>query len=152
MEATMVGNLCGMTRRELNRVIERHEWFTAARRARALMTGEPDPALTLPLLFWATVPPAGDAASAVIARGDGDEAIRKNTAVEQGVPTHDSLIDRFIERGVSRIAPESEAEEASVDVDIDPEMVTAELAEIYRAQGLTAEAEKIYALLNLRKS
>jgi hypothetical protein len=39
-----------------------------------------------------------------------------------------------------------------VDVDIDPEMVTEELAGIYLSQGLKAEAEKIYRVLNLRNS
>lgn len=113
--------------REMNRLVERYEWFTTARRARALATGEADPALALPLMFWpTTVPPA----------------LREP---ETGPAT--DLIDRFIEHGGYRIGPKGEACEVEVNVDIDPEMVTEELAEIYRAQGLDGEAEKIYSIL-----
>ncbi len=117
-------------RRELNRLIERYEWFTIARRARALVTGDPDPALVLPLMFWGETPTAELA-----------------TQKERVAPV--DVIDRFISHGGYRIVPDDDVSEVEVevDIDIDPQMVTPQLAEIYRAQGLTAEAEKIDRIL-----
>lgn len=134
---SMVSSLTGMTRREINRVVERYEWFTAARRARALLTGEPDPALTLPLLFWQTA----TTCEAIEPEGG---LCEPSTSTE---PNHETLIDRFIEFGAGRISPESAVAEVSVEIDIDPDMVSPELAAIYRAQGLTSEAEKIEKIL-----
>ena len=122
------------SRRELNRLADRYEWFTTARRVRAIVTGEVDPALALPMIFWPTVPPV----------------LRKTAVESPSLPARDvaaDLIDRFIEHGGYRIDPGGEAHEANVDIDIDPGMVTEELAEIYRAQGMEAEAEKIYSIL-----
>ncbi len=120
------------SRRDLNRLIDLHEWFTTARRARALLTGEPDPVLVLPLMFWSTVPPKEERQ----AQPDGVVTVNKK-----------DLIDRFIEHGGYRIVPTDNVSEVKVEVDIAPEMVTSELAEIYRAQGLVAEAEKIDHIL-----
>lgn len=130
------------TRRELNRLIERHEWFTTARRARALLTGEPDSALVLPSMFWPTVPP-----TPVSPQPD----IAQTSAITTHGPGPD-LIDRFIEHGGYRIVPGGDTPDVEVDIDIDPDMVTPELAEIYRAQGLDAEAEKIDRILRRRNS
>jgi hypothetical protein len=143
------------SRRELYRLIESHEWFTTARRARMLVTGESDPALVLPLLFWPTVapvfaPPVLAPRSMDGAGGDATHADAGGAVGSDPVDNANALIDRFIERGAGRIDPAVEAHQASVDIDIDPEMVTVELAEIYRSQGLMAEAEKIYRMLNLR--
>jgi hypothetical protein len=129
------------SKRELNRIVEHYEWFTTARRARTLITYEADPALALPLMFWPTVRP--------VLRGGAHPKVVSEPAVTD---VSADLIDRFIEHGGYRIDPAGEAGEVKVDVDIDPEMVTPELAEIYRAQGRTAEAEKIYRTLNLRNS
>jgi hypothetical protein len=134
----IVGSGGEPSKKELSRLVDRYEWFTTARRARALVTGDGgDPALVLPLEFWATVPPVFAPPSL--------------RPVVRNVPPVD-LIDRFIEHGAHRIDPLSDAAEVTVDLDIDPEMVTAELAEIYRSQGLEKEAEKIYRILNLRNS
>ncbi len=65
-----------LSRRELNRIIDRYGWFTTARRARMLVTGEPDPALILPLMFWATLPPR--AKEDRHCEEQGDEAILSN--------------------------------------------------------------------------
>jgi hypothetical protein len=124
-------------RRELDRLVDSYEWFTTARRVRVLATGEADPALALSLMFWPTVPPVLEG------------PVAPKIAVSEPVANASAdLIDRFIEHGEYRIDPAGEAREVKVDVDIDPEMVTSELAEIYRAQGLSAEAEKIYRILN----
>jgi hypothetical protein len=121
------------SRRELNRIIESYEWFTTARRARALVTGEVDARLTLPLMFRPTVPPRP----------------RRISLPEKEAVALD-VIDRFIEHGGYRIVPSDEVAAVEVDIDIDPEMVTPELAEIYRAQGLEAEAQRIDEILRAR--
>jgi len=202
----MVGALTSMSRRELDRLIDRYPWFTSARRARALQTGGEDEALTLPLLFWPTVAPvlvpppvpppeqtaepiAGPltvpastpelttapahvsahecestpatdflpegafasvpelASENVIADAPASENVVSDVSSAPSVPA-DELIDRFINHGGYRIAPDGEAAEARVDVEIAPEMVTPQLAAIYRSQGLVAEAERIDKILN----
>lgn len=162
----LAGRGAAPSRRELNRLIDRLEWFTTARRARALTTGEPDPALTLPLGFWPTVPPVAKPEVSVVSEAPETLATPEVSTVsaEPATPeistasaasetpdtpetTAADLIDRFIEHGGYRIDPAGEALEATVDIDIDPEMVTEELAEIYRSQGLVAEAEKIARIL-----
>jgi hypothetical protein len=122
------------SRRELNRIIDSYEWFTTARRARALVTGEADARLTLPVMFCPTVPPRPRRVS-----------LPEN---EAAVP---DVIERFIEHGGYRIVPSDDVAAVEVDIDIDPEMVTSELAEIYRAQGLEAEAQKIYEKLQAKR-
>ncbi len=111
--------------RKLSRLAEQFPWCTTVRRVRALVTREPDPMLTLPLAFWPTVAP---------------------------VPRPTDLIDRFIEHGGYRITPDDAEREVEVEVEIDPEMVSPQLAEIYRSQGLTEKADEIYRLLRLRDS
>ncbi len=152
------GTPASISRRELNRIIERHEWFTTARRARALITGEPDPALILPLMFWGGTPPTDlatqDRLSEDMPPPTDSASAEATQSSELSAPprTPETLsamdpIDRFIEHGGYRIDPAGEAQEALTDIDIDPEMVSEELAEIYLAQGLTEEAEKIYSIL-----
>ncbi len=135
------------SRRELNRIIDRHEWFTTARRARALVTGEADPALTLPMMFRPTVAPVPAQASQSVARESGADLYASVDPCVAAPPASADLIDRFIEHGGYRIDPSGDACGVEIDIDIDPEMVTPELAEIYRAQGLDDEAEKIYSIL-----
>jgi hypothetical protein len=139
-------------------MIERWEWFTTARRVRAIVTREPDQGLILPLMFWPTSEIATPGADPATLNGDAVGAGHHGTPGD--VPRHceepgaeatqRDIIDRFIEHGGYRIVPTDEEYQAKVEVDIDPEMVTAELAEIYRKQGLDAEAEKIYRILNAR--
>lgn len=170
----LAGRGLELSRRDLNRIVERYEWFTTARRARALVTGESDTALLLPLMFRPTVPPrmaevfggevasevvagsledggavAPDGATAVVADSTAMHEATEEVAVEASATAAPDLIDRFIEHGGYRIVPADELSgaEVAVDVDIDPEMVSAELAEIYRAQGMIDEAEKIERIL-----
>ncbi len=145
-----VSDVSVISRRELNRLIERYEWFTTARRARALITGDPDPALALPLMFWPTERP-------VLRRPQPGTPPAEPAVAVVGTEASADLIDRFIEHGGYRIVPDDDAGAeaegmAETETDIDPEMVTEELAEIYRAQGLDAEADEIYRILNLRNS
>lgn len=129
------------SRRDLNKILERYEWFTTARRARVLVTGEPDQALLLPSMFRPTVPPR------LVETPAGEMTVVADAVTEPSTADTPDLIDRFIEHGAYRIVPADDSAEVQVDVDIDPEMVSEELAEIYRAQGLTAEAEKIDRIL-----
>jgi hypothetical protein len=153
------------SKKDLHRLLDRYEWFTSARRARALITGEnDDPALALPLDFWPTVPPTFrppvfSAPVRSVPEPPKSHPPRPIPGHENGLSHHpqpaeppplDDLIDRFIALGAKRIDPETEAREARVDIDIDPGMVTVELAEISRSQGLYDDAEKIYRILNLR--
>ncbi|MDR2882407.1 MAG: hypothetical protein LBU98_01290, partial [Alistipes sp.] len=133
----MAGRGAVPTRRELNRILDRYEWFTLARRARALVTGEPDSSLVLPLIFWPTVEPCTREVPDSIPWA----AVGTTDCVAKETKGND-LIDRFIAHGDYRIVPSDEAYEVEVEVDIDPQMVTPELAAIYRSQGLVAEAEK----------
>ncbi len=143
----ITGRVDTVERETLHRLVARYEWFTTARRARALILGANDPALTLPLSFRATVPPVPRKAAAV---PPGD------AAPPPAPPTLDEniIIDRFIAHGSYRIVPagEGDIEEVDANVDIAPELVTEELAEIYRSQGLHSEADKIYRELNLQNS
>ncbi|MDR2890785.1 MAG: hypothetical protein LBV18_04185 [Alistipes sp.] len=148
------------SRRELNHILDRHEWFTTARRVRAHVTGQPDPALVLPFCFWPTIPPQITVTEVIVTESATSTASALSEMTPDAMPetsasatpAADDPIDLFIEHGGYRVTPQSEAPQVEVDVEIDPDMVTAELAEIYRSQGLEAEAEKIYRTLNLRNS
>ncbi len=137
--------------------LSRYEWFTTARRARAVLTGKPDPMLTLPLMFWPTWRPAvkvehlekpADEVTQTVIPSEVQSTDEESTESKTG----DNLIDRFLEHGDYRIAvPEGEQAEVDVlvevDIEIDPELVTVELAEIYRTQGLHEKADAIFRLL-----
>lgn len=143
----ITGSTESVSREELHRLISHHEWFTTARRARVLLTGESDPALALPAMFRPTIPP-----------GNGKRKISANEP--QHVSAADEIIARFLEQGGYRITPNDDADvEVAVTEekfeDADGELVTEELAGIYLAQGLIVEAKEIYrklSLLNPEKS
>ena len=64
------------------------------------------------------------------------------------------LIETFLQKGEHRITPtddtpEEDVSERSSVLDLSGELLSEELAEIYRAQGLNAEAKKIYEQLSL---
>jgi len=125
---------------ELEGLLKRYEWFSAARTVRALQRGdaaEPDAWLD----FAAPDRPARGALPQV-------DRLRL-TAVST-----DDLIDDFLRAGDYRIvAGEGEADDEVTTVaefDDEDDVVTEELAEIYRQQGLTDEACAIYRKLSLR--
>ncbi len=130
---------------ELDRLENRHEWFTTARRAKKLLTGMDDPALTLPEMFWPTVAPGERRLQVKIAKKNSRE---------------DDIIEKFLEHGGYRIVPGEEADLNEIvtgDVSgyADGDLLTEDLAEIYRSQGLAQEAIEIYrklSLLNPEKS
>ena len=68
--------------------------------------------------------------------------------------TTDDLIDRFLKRSDYRIVAEEGAAEhlAEVEIEADDDMISEELAEIYKNQGLYSEAIAIYRKLSLLNS
>jgi len=131
------------SREEAEAFVERCGWFAPARVVREILTGEPDAqlAVTAP---WRTQSslrmPAIDA-----------EALRSLTS--------DDLIDRFLREEDLRIVAEEGEPDTEVltqaELDEEDEIVSEQLAEIYRAQGLCDKAIAIYrklSLLNPEKS
>jgi hypothetical protein len=142
----ITGQEVSVARVEVERLVGRYEWFTAARRARALLYGVTDSRLALPLMFAPTARPEV---------GQPKEARRD---VESKGLAEDVIIDRFLEVQNLRITPDSDEAEVAdggSQEAFDEEFITEELAEIYRSQGLYAEAREIYrrlSLLNPEKS
>lgn len=126
---------------ELDELLERYEWFTVARRVRALQRGDASPADD-----WLRFA-APDRAVAGAALPEVDR--QRLTGVSA-----DDLIDDFLRAGDYRIvAEEGEADDevkSVADFDDEDDLVTEELAEIYRQQGLNDEACAIYRKLSLR--
>ncbi len=124
---------------ELNEVLERYEWFTVARRIRAVQRGES---------------PSADAWLRFAAQ-DRAAAVRPAVDIQRlGALSPDDLIDDFLRAGDYRIVAEEGAADEEVktvaDFDDEDDLVTEELAEIYRRQGLNDEACAIYRKLSLR--
>jgi hypothetical protein len=130
-----------VARVELERLVRRYEWFTAARRARALLTGVADSRLDLPLVFAQTVEPEV---------GWRDEA--RLGEVKHGSSVEDAIIDRFLAEENLRITPDSAEAEVAESAEVgsfDAEFLTEELAEIFRSQGMHEQAREIYRRLSL---
>jgi tetratricopeptide (TPR) repeat protein len=68
--------------------------------------------------------------------------------------TTDDLIDRFLKLGDYRIVAEEGAADdlSAVKIEADDDMISEELAEIYKNQGLYSEAIAIYRKLSLLNS
>jgi hypothetical protein len=143
----ITGQAESIARVELDRLVGHYEWFTSARRARALLYGVADSRLTLPLMFAPTVRPVVGRSEDIVA-GE----VKPESSAE------DAIIDRFLGQQNLRITPDSAEAEVVDSVgksSFDEDIVTEELAEIYRSQGLYAEAREIYrrlSLLNPEKS
>ena len=125
---------------ELDELLGRYEWFTVARCVRLRQRGG-DPSEDGRLRFAAQDRAAGT-------------AVPKVDAQRLTARGEDDLIDDFLRAGDYRIvAEEGEAgDEVKTVADFDDEddLVTEELAEIYRQQGLIDEACAIYRKLSLR--
>ena len=112
---------------ELDELLGRYEWFALARLVRLRQRG-----------------------------GDPSEDGRLGFAVQDRATAlcADDLIDDFLRAGDYRIvAEEGEADDevkTVADFDDEDDLVTEELAEIYRQQGLNDEACAIYRKLSLR--
>ena len=127
---------------ELDALLARHEWFTAARLIRSLVSGEADEALELPLH----------------ARGASSLALQPIDAAALTAMTDDDIIERFLNVGDYRIVAEQGDSESAPDVafvsdsEADDEFVSEDLAEIYLSQGLYEQAIAIYRQLSLQNS
>ena len=106
---------------ELDALIAHHEWFSAARMIRRLVSGEEDEALELVLH----------------ARGASSLALTKVDSATLTAMTDDDIIERFLSVGDYRIVAEQGDSDATPDValaavlDAEDEYVSEDLAEIY---------------------
>lgn len=123
---------------QLDALIDRHEWFTAARRLRCVVTGQADRRLLL-----------SDPWRAPYATQKAVVDIEALTALSS-----DDIIDRFLREENLRIVAQEETSEeelrTEVQFDDDDDLVSEQLAAIYLAQGLAERAIAIYRKLSLR--
>ena len=121
-------------------VIERYPWWSGARLAlaRKMEAANCDAATRLMVTLHPT---------ALIPR-------RKIDAERLTLITTDDLIDRFLKLGDYRIVAEEGAADdlSAAKNDEDDDMISEELAEIYKNQGLYSEAIAIYRKLSLLNS
>ena len=121
-------------------VIERYPWWSGARLAlaRKMEAANYDAATRLMVTLHPT---------ALIPR-------RKIDAERLTLITTDDLIDRFLKLGDYRIVAEEGAADdlSAAKNEDDDEMISEELAEIYKNQGLYSEAIAIYRKLSLLNS
>jgi hypothetical protein len=127
---------------ELGEVLKKYPWFLTARRMLAEETGQTDALLELHYLSHpkkvtphATEPPQ-----------DHDD-----TPLSQ---TEEEIIDSFLRKEDLRVipteeTPEYDAAHGSSVLELSDEMVSEELADIYRNQGLNEQARQIYERLIL---
>lgn len=128
-------NIC-----DLESVVSRYPWWSGARlaAARKVEATNYDAATRLVAMLHPT---------ALIPRRDVD--ITRLTHL-----TTDDLIDRFLKRGDYRIVAEEGAADdlAKSNFEDEEEMISEELAEIYKNQGFYSDAIEIYRKLSLLNS
>ena len=140
---------------ELNAVLQKYPWFMTARILLAETATEHDPLLALHRLTH----PQKRSAHAIYPNAE-NAMISDTEASENEQPTNEEriadteLIDTFLSKGEYRIVPDNtipeyDAAETSSVLDITDDMISEELADIYLAQGLKAQAREIYARLSL---
>ena len=134
---------------ELDELLGRYEWFALARLVRLRQRGG-DPSEDGRLGFAVQDRAAGTAPEVDRERLTAPEVDRERlTAL-----CADDLIDDFLRAGDYRIVAEEGESDDEVktvaDFDDEDDLVTEELAEIYRQQGLNDEACAIYRKLSLR--
>ena len=128
---------------QLDALLSRHEWFTAARAVREHIASTPDRVL------------------AAVSAGRRVSSLKRISIDAQKLlaMTPDDIIDRFLRQDDLRIVADETAEDKEVttvaELAGDDDVVSEELAEIYVAQGLNERAIEIYrklSLLNTEKS
>jgi len=141
----MLQNETNRTPEALDRLVERYEWFTAARALRRRLSGRPDARLDI-VAADRRLPADAEAGEEL----DVAALLRLSS---------DDIIDRFLqEKDLRIVAEEGEPEEEIVteaSFSEEDDIVSEELAEVYLRQGLKREALAIYkrlSLLNPEKS
>lgn len=134
-------NLKALSLEELNALIERYPWFSAARAVRRERSQNSDSqldALSADRLFFGGQPI------------DGEAILHLNS---------EDLIDRFLKEKELRIVAEEGEPETEIiteaELSEEEDLVSEDLAEVYLQQGLKQEALAIYrrlSLLNPEKS
>ncbi|MBO5812984.1 MAG: hypothetical protein J6R13_00530 [Alistipes sp.] len=132
--------------KELDAIIERHGWFTAARAVRAIRSGVVDSVLNISLIGRVMPPMA-------LPKVDIDRLLSLS---------QEQIIDKFLHLDNYRIVADESAESDSdndilteAEFDEEDDLVSEDLAEVYLSQGLKSEAIAIYrklSLLNPKKS
>ena len=125
---------------DIEQIVARYPWWSAARLTLARNQSDEE----------------RDAATRLIASLH-PTALATLRTIDTAQLTHlstDDLIDRFLKRSDYRIvAEEGKAEDLSeVEIEDDEDMISEDLAEIYKNQGLYSEAIAIYRKLSLLNS
>ena len=125
---------------DIEAVVARYPWWSAARLSLARKQGHEtqDEATRLIAMLHPT-------------------ALIQRRAIDTVRLTHlstDDIIDRFLKRSDYRIVAEEGAADdlAKVEIEEDDDMISEDLAEIYKNQGLYSEAIAIYRKLSLLNS
>ena len=128
---------------QVDALLSRHEWFTAARAVREHLTATTDRVL------------------AAVAAGRCVSSLKRRQVDVQKLAamTADDIIDRFLRHEDLRIVADETTEDKDVttepDIAGEDDVVSEQLAKIYAAQGLNEQAIEIYrklSLLNTEKS
>ncbi len=124
------------TVKELDELLARYPWFTAARVLRCRLSGQQDPYMA-------------------VVEADRGIARELETVDTQALLrlSPDDIIDRFLsEKELRIVAEEGDIDEEIVteaSLDDDDDLVTEELAEVYLNQGMKQQALAIYKRLSL---
>lgn len=124
---------------ELDAILAKYPWFTTVRILRSEIMDRTDPLLDMHFISHSR---------RVKCRPVAADSVDTDAAVEI------DMIESFLQRGEHRVVPrddtpEHDAAESSAMLDVSDDLVSEELAEIYRAQGLIREARQIYEQLSL---
>lgn len=151
----LAGRRAAPSKEELTATLRKYPWFTTARILLEEAGGGHDPLLA----FHRLTHPPRQAPEITPHPVIVDEAPPAPSAHDHETPQQQTgidktLIETFLSKGEYRIVPddntpEYDAAERSSVLDITDDMASEELAEIYLAQGLNAQAREIYARLSL---
>lgn len=140
----------------ISQLLARHPWFTSARIVMDTEDNSPDKLLGIymltnpvPFTHLKTISKENIKAIMPVA------AITTSNSGEEDFKA-DDIIEKFLREGEHRIIPSDDignhdaSSESSV-LELGDGMVTEELAEIYKSQGLNDKAEEIYRILEKNK-